>query len=231
MKNLNKKKIIIVGVCALVLILVLAVIFTHKGRNNNNEAEYSESAKTLYTHQVIDIENLDTSLYVDLMNTTKDFKIASKYNVGNEATTIDAKVDMYLDGKMARAFYIRDNDTKLNIVQLKYQIEHDVETTEEMQVEELMRDFEMECKSNMGLMDLEKEPTEISISDEKAPYSESVYNNKEVYSARYVVQDEHFTEEEIKEMGIDMSEYTKTYDINYYMDGDDTLVCEFVRIL
>ena len=45
-----------------------------------------------------------------------------------------------------------------------------------------MRDFEMECKSNMGLMDLEKEPTEISISDEKAPYSESVYNNKEVYT-------------------------------------------------
>lgn len=232
MKNLNKKKIIIVGVCVLVLILLLVLIFTHKGsKNNNQETELSESARTLYTHQVIDIENLETSLYTDLMKTTKDFKIASKYNVGKEATTIDAKVDMYLDGKIARAFYIRDNDTKLNIVQLKYQIEHDGETPEEMQVEELMRDFEMECKSNMGLMDLEKEPTEVSISNENTPYSESVYKNKEVYSARYVVQDEHFTEEEIKEMDIDMNEYTKTYDINYYMDGDDTLVCEFVRIL
>lgn len=231
MKNLNKNKIIIIGVCVLVVVLALVLVFTHKGSKNNTETEYSEQAETLYTHQVIDIENLETSLYTNLMKTTKKFKIASKYNVGKEATTIDANVDMYLDGKIARALYIRENDTKLNVVQLKYQIEHNGETPEEIQVEELIRDFEMECKSNMGLMDLERKPDEVSIKDDDMTYAEKVYKNKELYSARYNVQDEHFTEEEIKEMDIDMNEFTKTYDINFYMDGEDTLVCEFVRVL
>lgn len=165
------------------------------------------------------------------MKTTKNFKIASKYKVGKKATTIDAKVDMYIDGKIARAIYIREDDTKLNIVQLKYQIENIDETLVEIQIEEMMRDFEMECKSNMGLMDFERKPDELSISDEKIPYSESIYHNKELYSARYIVKDEYFSKEEIKEMEIDMSEYTNTYDINFYMEDENTLVCEFVRIL
>lgn len=235
MKNLNIKKVLIVGII-IIIIIAIAIMLLHRGGNSNNnnnttETEYSEQSTTLYTHQVIDIENLETSLYKDLMKTTKNFKIASKYKIGKEATTIDAKVDMYLDGKIARALYIRDNDTKLNVVQLKYQIVNNDETPEEIQVEELMRDFEMECKSNMGVMDLEREPDEVNIKDDNMTYVEKIYNNKELYSARYNVQDEHFTEEDLEEMQIDKSEYTKTYDINYYMDGDSTLVCEFVRIL
>ncbi len=235
MKQLNIKKLFILGGILIAIILIIVFIFAHHNNNseskNNAESVYSDSATTLYTHQVIDIENLETSLYKDLMKTTKDFKIASKYKVGKEATTIDAKVDMYLDGKIARAIYIRDDDTKLNIVQLKQEIIKDENKPETIQVEELIRDFEMECKSNMGLMDLEHKPDEVSIKDDDMPISEKIYNNKEAYSARYTVQEESFTEDEIKEMGIDMSEYTKTYDINFYMDGDNTLVCEFVRIL
>ena len=235
MKNLNIKKVFILGII-IILIIAIAIMLLHRGSNSNNnnnttETEYSEQSTTLYTHQVIDIENLETSLYTDLMKTTKNFKIASKYKIGKEATTIDAKVDMYLDGKIARAIFIRDDATKLNIVQLKYQIENIDETPVEIQIEEMMRDFEMECKSNMGVMDLEREPDEVSIKDDNMPYVEKIYNNKELYSARYNVQDEHFTEEDLEEMQIDKSEYTKTYDINYYMDGDNTLVCEFVRIL
>ncbi|MBR3163241.1 MAG: hypothetical protein IKF17_03995 [Clostridia bacterium] len=230
MKKIDKKLIIIIGVCIAIVIAIAFALFKVIGsgvKANQNK----EPSLLLYTHQVIDIENLDTSLYVSSMSKIKDFKIASKYKVGKEAYTFDANVDMYLDGKMAKPIYIREKNTNLNVVQLKYQLTHNEETPEVMQVEEMMRDFQMECKSNMGLMDLEKEPNEVSISEEKSSYSESIYENKELYSARYVVEDEHFTDEEYKEMGMDKSEFTKTYDINFYMDGQDTLVCEFVRIL
>ena len=214
MKNLNKKRIIVMGICIIVLIIGLIFIVLNKGKKNNLE-EKSESSLHLYTHQVIDIEDLDTSLYASSKSKIKDFKIASKYKVGKEAYTFDADVDMYLDNNMAKVIYIRDDNIKLNIVQLKYELKHDVEIDETTQVEEMMRKFEMECKSNMGLMDLEQKPDEVNISDDIMPYSEKIYINKELYSARYVVKED---------------ESSKTYDINYYMDGDDTLVCEFVKL-
>ncbi len=232
MKNINKKIIIIIiGILAIAIIMVIALLIKQKVNKSSEEEINKEPSLHLYTHQVIDIENLETSLYKDSMNKLKKYKIASKYKVGGEATTIDANVDMYLEDNMAKAIYIRNNDTNLNIVQLKKEITHNEEEPEIIQIEEFMRQFEMECKSNMGGMDLEKEPNEVSISDEKTTYSEQIYNNKELYSARYIVEDDLIPEEEIQEIGLDKSEYTKTYDINFYMDGEYTLVCEFVRIL
>lgn len=228
MKN---KTIIIIGICILAIIIVVSLIFINKGKGSESDDSEPEPKAHLYTHQVIDIESLDTKLYDNSVVKLKKFSIASKYKVGNEAYTYNADIDMYLDGKMAKVIYIRDDDTKLNVVQLKSEITDSEEMPGAMQAEEFMRDFEMECKSNMGLMDLEKKPNEVNIGDENISLGEHVYTNKQLYSARYVVEDEHFTNEEYKEMGIDKSEYTKTYDINFYMDGENTLVCEFVRVL
>ena len=202
------------GICIIVFIIGLLFIVLHNEKKEKSE-ENSNAKLHLYTHQVIDIEDLNTSLYASSKSKIKDFKIASKYKVGKEAYTFDADVDMYLDNNMAKVIYIRDDNTKINIVQLKYKLTHNEEIDETVQAEEMIRKFEMECKSNMGLMDLEQKPNEVNISDDKMPYSENIYKNKELYSARYVVKED---------------ESTKTYDINYYMDGDDTLVCEFVRI-
>lgn len=230
MKKLDKKQLIVIGICAIAVIIALIFFIMNNGKEGDSK-ENKEASLHLYTHQVIDIEDLDTSLYNSSMSKLKKFKIASKYKVGKEAYTFDADVDMYLDGEMAKVIYIRDEDLKLNVVQLKYQITHNEEDSETTQIDEMMRSFEMECKSNMGVMDLEQEPTEVNLKEDSQSYAESIYNKKEQYSARYVVEDEHFTEEEIKELGIDKSEFTKTYDINYYMDGNDILVCEFVRVL
>ena len=215
MKKLNKKRIIVMGICIIILIIGLLFMVLNNGKQENAE-EKSKPSLHLYTHQVIDIEDIDKSLYASSKSKIENFKIASKYIVGKEASTFDADVDMYLDNNMAKVIYIRDDNTKLNIVQLKYELKHDGEIDETTQVEEMIRKFEMECKSNMDLMDLEQKPNEVNINNDKMPYSESIYKNKDLYSARYVVKEE---------------ESTKTYDINYYMNGKDTLVCEFVRVL
>ena len=222
----NRNLIIVIGFCILLVILFSSTLIFKSKKSGEEEEIISD--KILYTHQVIDIEKLDTSLYKDIMKNTSKYSIASKYNVKNDATIINANVDMYLDGKMARAIYIRENDLNLNVVQLKCDVTEDEDNPSLIKVEEMMRDFEMECKSNMGLMDLEKKPDEVSINE---PYSEKIYEKKELYSARYKVEDENFTDEDYEEMGVNKEDYTKTYDINYYMDGENTLVCEFVRVL
>lgn len=225
MKNSDKKTAIIVGICIILVILFSYVLIIKNRKDGSRTDKVIDSDRVLYIHQVIDIENLDTSLYADIMKKTSDFNIASKYQVDKKATIINANIDIYLDGNMAKAIYIRENNINLNVVQLRYDVTGDEITPTEIKVEEIMREFDIECKSNMGVMDLEREPTELSIKNENIPYSESIYQKKELYSARYKV------EEEYSEMNIDQDKHTKTYDINYYMDGDNTLVCEFVRVL
>lgn len=239
MIKVNKKnKLIILSIIILILIVILmVVIFTRKGKKDLEEDFETSSESTqflhLYTHQVIDIENLNTSLYKESMGKTKNFKIASKYKVGKYATTINAEVDMHLENElMAKPYFIREDDINLNVVQLKLELNQDSrEDSKIVQVEKMIRDFERECKMNMDLKDFEKKPDEVSISNENLPYFESIYLNKELYSARYFIEDRHYTEEEINDRQMDKSDYTKTYDINFYMDGDNTLVCEFVQIL
>ena len=229
-KNNKKGKNKILPVL-IIIIIIVGVICIIKHKTPKDTEEEIAKGQGLYIHQVIDIDDLDKSLYASEISPTNDFKIASKYKVGQEARTINKSIDMYLDGKMGQALFIREGKTKLNIVQVKYQLKHKDKTTEAMQVDEIMRDFVMTCKSSIGIHDLEKKPESETLNNKKIPFGENIYKGKKLYSATYKVQDGNLTKKEYKKMGMKASEYTKMYDINIYMDGEDTLVCELVRII
>ena len=230
MKKINKKKILVIVciaiICILIIVGVTVLIKRDKG-SSNKDSNSNNSGPKVYTHQVLDVENIDTSQYKSKKD--KKAKIAEKYEVNNNMYTVNS--DISFDDKKGKMIYVRDGDTKLNVLQVRYDLEHDEDKTEHIQIERIMRDFIMSAKSEMNMFDLDQEPESESLSDKKMPFGEQIYFEKKTYSARYKVKDEHLTEKEIKEQKLEEAEYTSIYDINIYMDGEDTLVCELVKVL
>ena len=219
--NNSKEKIIIICILAVVLIGVIALILM--GINKSGSNENTEPSQTIDSSQLIDLEDIKTSSIET--KKIKDLKIASKYPSVKEAYIVDAKVNMYLDNNhTGRAIYVRDGNTKLNILQFKYETQPN-DTL--IKIDKILNEFEQKCTSNFNLY---QEETQNS-TGKKIPVSEKIFANKELHSTRYVAMEPSMeVDKENQEAPSNNSnESKKYYDINFYMDANN-LICELVRL-
>lgn len=231
----SKEKIIIAGICIFILVFAGVLIVTRLNIKKTNETK--EPTKTIYSHQVIDVEDIEKSAYESKKIT--NFKIASKYPKVKEVYTTDAKIDMYLtDNSKGQILYVRDGNTKLNILQFKYNIHKQVtdeDIPEVMQVDQYIQEFHQQCVSEIGAFEQEQDTQDTYIDGKKIPVCEKVYLKNQLHSVSYKIDEnpleDDLTETDEPELQINRDEFIKNYDINFYMDGPDTLVCELVRVL
>ena len=229
--KISKEKIIIIIVAGMLTLgIIIALVLCNNSKQDTAQEEVSNSNRTLYSHQLIDIENLNTSLYESKKIT--NFTIASKYPQVKEVYTIDANVDMYLeDNHKGKALYVRDGNTKLNILQFRYEINQSEENPEVIQLDEIIDNFLLRCASEIGIEDLDIERESTTSNGQKVPISEKVFFYKELHSINYKVKENPIEEADDTSDEAYIENEEKNYDVNFYIENDNTLVCELVRIL
>lgn len=200
---MNKKRIIIIS--AIVIIVIISGICIIKASNQGKEEKTQIKTETLDISQVFELENIQKSKYE--IEKVQDIKISSKYLTGTETYELKANVDFQDDiGKM---YYVRESYSNLNIYQTEYKIDEYENISS--QVEGIIENFEIKCKSYLGIDGKEKEREELSgESTTKAsiPLGESIYYENKEYRKTYDAED-------------------KQYDINFWK-RDNVIMCELV---
>ena len=202
---MNKKRIIRISAIVIIGVIFGICICIIKTSNQEKYGNSQVKTETLDISQVFELEDIQKSKYE--IEKIKDIKISSKYLTGTENYELKANVDFQDDiGKM---YYVRESYSNLNIYQTEYKIDEYENISS--QVEGIIENFEIKCKSYLGIDGKEKEREELSgESTTKAsiPLGESIYYENREYRKNYDVEE-------------------KQYDINFYKK-DKAIVCELV---
>lgn len=202
----NGSKRIWVILAVIVIVVVSLVIIFSKSGEKKEEVGTTEKVETLEINQVMEIDDIEKSQYKT--EKKQNVQVATKYIVGNENYELKANVKFEeIKGKM---IYIRGEQEKLNIYQTEYKLDKYEDTN--MQIEEILRDFEEMCRSYINLKPDDKAKSETlygeSIQKVEIPLSESIYLDNRLYSKTY-------------------EKDGKTYDMNIYRNGEK-INCELV---
>ena len=205
----DKKKKIVIGTLIIVIILILVIALILFNTNKNKENEQLQNIEL--TTELLDIENIGN---LDYETEITSEQISSKYSTGKEKYELKVNVitgegTEKTEGKM---IYVRGNYNNLNIYKTEYKLNKYKDKN--MQVSNILQQFESICESYIGLLDEYEQTKQLygeSTVDYERPIEESIYYDGRLYSKT-------FKNEE------------KQYDINYYKSGE-SIICELVRII
>lgn len=203
--NKDSKKIWII-VAVIVIAIILLVISTNKKEKEKEENKTTKKVETLELSQVMEIEDIEKSKYET--EKSDSIGIATKYMVNDNKYELKANIKfMETTGKM---IYVREETEKLNIYQTEYKL--DKYENINSQIEKIIREFEKMSKRYINIEPEEKVKNETLYGESsqtvKIPLGESIYNNNRLYSKTYEKEG-------------------KTYDINFYKNGEK-INCELV---
>ena len=201
---MSKKKKIIILLLLIILIMITVIVFMFSSKQKENEIE---KIPTLQLTQVMDIENIEKSKYEIKKN--EKIQVSSKYTIMDKIYEIKANIE--LEETLGKIIYIREDYEKINIYQTEYEI--DKYEDKNHQIEEIINEFEEICKRYLNLYD-EEPINEILYGDNdkyNKPIAESIYNDNRLYSISYKCEE-------------------KTYDINFYRNGEN-IICELAYIM
>ena len=197
----KKKKIIIGAAIIIAIILIIAIIIFSRG-TNESETETLENVELSELLEVEDIENLGYK------TERTEEEISSKYITGRDK--YEVKVNVQAGETEGKMIYARGVEN-INIYKVEYKLNKYEDKN--IEVSNIIQEFEMVCEGYMGLLD-EYEQTEQLYGESSAqfelPLEESIYNEGRLYSKTY--KDEE-----------------KEYDINFYR-SNESIICEFVRV-
>ena len=201
------KKQVIMGILILGIIIGLVVVFINKQEKQENKL--MEKIETVDISEVFEIEDIENNNYKK--EQTEKNQIASKYTIGT--TTYELKANVKLMDITGKMIYVRESYNKLNIYQTEYKL--DKYENINSQVEEIMREFEQECKQYLIIEDIENMENEKLYGEasqkEEIPLGESIYYDNRLYSKTYKKEE-------------------KTYDINFYRNNEK-IICELVYVM
>ena len=202
----KKKKQLIIGIIIVVLVIGLILSLKNKKEKEKQETKQIEKTSTATISEVFEIEDIEQNTYVTEKTTAN--QIASKYAIGK--TTYELKADVQLNEKNGKMIYVRESYANLNIYQTEYKLKKYENVN--VQIDEIVRDFEQLCIQYLNLDETKELKSETlygeSNQTEEKPLGESIYFDNRLYSKTYKKEE-------------------KTYDINFYKNGEK-IICELV---
>lgn len=198
------KKIKIIGAIIAITIIIIALVFIIL---NKKSIKADQNINYLEISNIEDIKKQIKEVKADQEKTSSKYEYIKKYKL-NKKGKLGETEGTYI--------YLRESLEDVNIFKTEYEV------NDSNQVEETMLKFTTMCKQQLAL-DENTIPVESYIvgeveSNDPVTVADCVYKYKLLCTDTYEVKDE--TNEENK----------KTYEINYYMDGNK-LACELAYVI
>ena len=198
------KKIKIIGAIIAITIIIIALVFIIL---NKKSIKADQNINYLEISNIEDIKKQIKEVKADQEKTSSKYEYIKKYKL-NKKGKLGETEGTYI--------YLRESLEDVNIFKTEYEVSNS------NQVEETMLNFTTMCKQQLAL-DENTIPVESYIvgeveSNEPVTVADCVYKYQLLCTDTYEVKDE--TNEENK----------KTYEINYYMDGNK-LACELAYVI
>lgn len=198
------KKIKIIGAIIAITIIIIALVFIIL---NKKSIKADQNINYLEISNIEDIKKQIKEVKADQEKTSSKYEYIKKYKL-NKKGKLGETEGTYI--------YLRESLEDVNIFKTEYEVSNS------NQVEETMLKFTTMCKQQLAL-DENTIPVESYIvgeveSNDPVTVADCVYKYKLLCTDTYEVKDE--TNEENK----------KTYEINFYMDGNK-LACELAYVI
>lgn len=198
------KKIKIIGAIIAITIIIIALVFIIL---NKKSIKADQNINYLEISNIEDIKKQIKEVKADQEKTSSKYEYIKKYKL-NKKGKLGETEGTYI--------YLRESLEDVNIFKTEYEVSNS------NQVEETMLNFTTMCKQQLAL-DENTIPVESYIvgeveSNDPVTVADCVYKYQLLCTDTYEVKDE--TNEENK----------KTYEINYYMDGNK-LACELAYVI
>lgn len=198
------KKIKIIGAIIAITIIIIALVFIIL---NKKSIKADQNINYLEISNIEDIKKQIKEVKADQEKTSSKYEYIKKYKL-NKKGKLGETEGTYI--------YLRESLEDVNIFKTEYEVSNS------NQVEETMLKFTTMCKQQLAL-DENTIPVESYIvgeveSNEPVTVADCVYKYQLLCTDTYEVKDE--TNEENK----------KTYEINFYMDGNK-LACELAYVI
>lgn len=198
------KKIKIIGAIIAITIIIIALVFIIL---NKKSIKADQNINYLEISNIEDIKKQIKEVKADQEKTSSKYEYIKKYKL-NKKGKLGETEGTYI--------YLRESLEDVNIFKTEYEV------NDSNQVEETMLKFTKMCKQQLAL-DENTIPVESYIvgeveSNDPVTVADCVYKYQLLCTDTYEVKDE--TNEENK----------KTYEINYYMDGNK-LACELAYVI
>ena len=198
------KKIKIIGAIIAITIIIIALVFIIL---NKKSIKADQNINYLEISNIEDIKKQIKEVKADQEKTSSKYEYIKKYKL-NKKGKLGETEGTYI--------YLRESLEDVNIFKTEYEV------NDSNQVEETMLKFTTMCKQQLAL-DENTIPVESYIvgeveSNDPVTVADCVYKYQLLCTDTYEVKDE--TNEENK----------KTYEINYYMDGNK-LACELAYVI
>ena len=198
------KKIKIIGAIIAITIIIIALVFIIL---NKKSIKADQNINYLEISNIEDIKKQIKEVKADQEKTSSKYEYIKKYKL-NKKGKLGETEGTYI--------YLRESLEDVNIFKTEYEVSNS------NQVEETMLNFTTMCKQQLAL-DENTIPVESYIvgeveSNEPVTVADCVYKYQLLCTDTYEVKDE--TNEENK----------KTYEINFYMDGNK-LACELAYVI
>ena len=198
------KKIKIIGAIIAITIIIIALVFIIL---NKKSIKADQNINYLEISNIEDIKKQIKEVKADQEKTSSKYEYIKKYKL-NKKGKLGETEGTYI--------YLRESLEDVNIFKTEYEV------SDSNQVEETMLNFTTMCKQQLAL-DENTIPVESYIvgeveSNDPVTVADCVYKYQLLCTDTYEVKDE--TNEENK----------KTYEINFYMDGNK-LACELAYVI
>ena len=198
------KKIKIIGAIIAITIIIISLVFIIL---NKKSIKADQNINYLEISNIEDIKKQIKEVKADQEKTSSKYEYIKKYKL-NKKGKLGETEGTYI--------YLRESLEDVNIFKTEYEV------NDSNQVEETMLKFTTMCKQQLAL-DENTIPVESYIvgeveSNDPVTVADCVYKYKLLCTDTYEVKDE--TNEENK----------KTYEINFYMDGNK-LACELAYVI
>ncbi len=198
------KKIKIIGAIIAITIIIIALVFIIL---NKKSIKADQNINYLEISNIEDIKKQIKEVKADQEKTSSKYEYIKKYKL-NKKGKLGETEGTYI--------YLRESLEDVNIFKTEYEVSNS------NQVEETMLNFTTMCKQQLAL-DENTIPVESYIvgeveSNDPVTVADCVYKYQLLCTDTYEVKDE--TNEENK----------KTYEINFYMDGNK-LACELAYVI
>ena len=198
------KKIKIIGAIIAITIIIIALVFIIL---NKKSIKADQNINYLEISNIEDIKKQIKEVKADQEKTSSKYEYIKKYKL-NKKGKLGETEGTYI--------YLRESLEDVNIFKTEYEVSNS------NQVEEPMLNFTTMCKQQLAL-DENTIPVESYIvgeveSNDPVTVADCVYKYQLLCTDTYEVKDE--TNEENK----------KTYEINFYMDGNK-LACELAYVI
>lgn len=198
------KKIKIIGAIIAITIIIIALVFIIL---NKKSIKADQNINYLEISNIEDIKKQIKEVKADQEKTSSKYEYIKKYKLNKKGKLVETE---------GTYIYLRESLEDVNIFKTEYEV------NDSNQVEETMLKFTTMCKQQLAL-DENTIPVESYIvgeveSNDPVTVADCVYKYKLLCTDTYEVKDE--TNEENK----------KTYEINFYMDGNK-LACELAYVI